>query len=270
MRIKYLLLFIICASAATARASEPIMASGCSISNVGYLNDLAKAYEKESGQKILLRGGGSIVGLTELGADKVDFAASCKSPSAKDSAALKFLPVAWDALVFIVNPSNPVSNISSQNVREIYEGKIASWQKLGGPDLPLRSFISSPQGMGGVGETLSKYFLNGKLPQSTVNSSLQAASVAIWEQQVEQSPDGFASTGFDSARKRKVKMLAVNGVTPTKASIVSGKYPYKRYLYLVVAKDAKSEVNDFVKFALSKKGQKLISTFGVPALAEMK
>lgn len=268
---KYLLLLaLLFTCAAPAGASEPIMASGCSISNVGYLNDLAKAYEKETGGQILIRGGGSTVGLRELGREKVDLAASCKSQDAKDSADLIFQPVAWDALVFIVNPSNPVSNITPQKVRDIYEGKLANWKQLGGADSPLKSYISTAQGMGGIGETLSKYFLNGKLPQTTVNSSMQSSSVAMWEQLVEKTAEAFASTGFDSARKRKVKMLAINGVTPTKANIVSGRYPYKRYLYLVIAKDAKPEVRDFVKFALSKKGQKLISSYGIPALAEMK
>ncbi|MDR3580497.1 MAG: substrate-binding domain-containing protein [Oryzomonas sp.] len=267
---RYFLVLLLLAFSVPATASEPIMASGCSISNVGYLNDLVKAYEKETGQKILIRGGGSIVGLTELGADKVDFAASCKSAGPKDSANLRFIPVAWDGLVFIVNPANPVSNIIPRDVKGIYEGKIGNWKDLGGANLPIKSYISSVTGMGGIGETLAKYFLNGKWPQTTVNSSMQASSVAIWEQLVEKTPEGFASTGFDSARTRKVKMLAVNGVAPTKATIISGKYPYKRYLYLVATKDAKPEVNKFIKFALSKKGQKLIASYGIPALAEMK
>jgi phosphate transport system substrate-binding protein len=267
---RFVFIMFLFVSTVPASASEPVMASGCSISNVGYLSDLAKAYEKETGQKILVRGGGSIVGLTELGADKVDFAASCKSQGLNGSANLRFIPVAWDALVFIVNPSNPISNITPQNVKDIYEGKIVNWKELGGADLPLKSFISSAMGMGGIGETLAKYILNGKSPKSAVNSSIQVASVAIWEQLVEKTPEGFASTGFDSSRTRKVKMLAVNGVAPTKDTIVSGKYPYKRYLYLVVAKDAKPEVNKFIKFALSKKGQKLIASYGIPALAEMK
>ena len=267
---KLLLLAFLFLPTVHAKASEPLTASGCSISNVGYLNDLAKAYEKETGQKIFIRGGGSVVGLTELGEDKVDLAASCKSKDPKDTHDLKYSPVAWDALVFIVNPANSVSNISPQQVKDIYEGNIVNWKTLGGSDLPLKSYISSLIGMGGIGETLSKYVLDGKWPQTTANSSMQASSVAIWEQKVEVTPEGFASTGFDSARKRNVKMLSVNGVAPTKSSIVSGKYPYKRYLYLVTTKDPKPEVAKFVKYALSKKGQKLISSFGIPSLAEIK
>ena len=265
-----LLLSCLLGSISPLAGSEPLTASGCSISNTGYLNELVAEYQQETGQKILVRGGGSIVGLTELGADKVDFAASCKAKGPEAPPNLRFIPVAWDALVFIVNPANPVTNLTPQTVQDIYEGRITTWKALGGSDLPLKSYISTPMGMGGVGETLTKYFLDGKWPQTTVNSSMQSASVALWEQMVELAPEGFASTGFDSAHKRKVKMLAVNGVVPSKASITSGKYPYKRLLYLVAPEDARPEVNAFIAFALSRHGQKLIGSYGAIPLDAMK
>ena len=255
---------------APIRATEPLSASGCSISMVGYLNDLVKEYEKETGQKILVRGGGSYVGLSELGASRVDFAASCKSRGKEDPADLKFIPVAWDALVFIAHPSNPATNLSLQNIRDIYEGRITNWKSLGGADLPLQSYISTPMGMAGIGETLTKYFLNDKWPQTTANSSMQSASVALWEQMVEKHPEGFASTGFDSAQKRNVKLLAVNGVVPTRESIISGRYPFKRQLYLVATPEARPEVHRFFEFALSRKGQKLIASYGAIPLAAIK
>jgi len=265
-----LLLLSVALCAPQGRAAEPLTVSGCSISIAGYLNDLVAEYEKETGQKILVRGGGSIAGLTELGADRVDFAASCKGPGAEDPPNLRFIPVAWDALVFIVNPANPVAGLTPQNIRDIYDGRISNWKALGGADLPLKSFISSPTGMGGIGETLSRYFLDNRLPQTTVNSSMQSASVALWEQMVERTPEGFASTGFDSAQKRNVKLLAVNGVVPSRSTIVSGRYPYRRYLYLVAAEDCKPEVNAFIQFALSRKGQKFIASYRSIELAAMK
>ncbi|MBJ6724128.1 substrate-binding domain-containing protein [Geomesophilobacter sediminis] len=250
-------------------AAEPVMVSGCSVSNLGYLNDLARFYEKKTGQKILVRGGGSIVGLSELGADRVDIAASCqrKIPPNKD---FRVIPVAWDALVFIVNKRNPVNEITPQQVRDIYDGRVTSWKQIGGDNLRLISYVTTPEGLGGIGEALEKYLLNGKRPQIVANSSLQASSVAVWEQLVERHPEGFASTGYGSARKRNVKLLAFNGVAPTKATIISGKYPLKRYLYLVLPKDAKPEARRFVDWVLSKEGQTHISALGLPALAEIR
>lgn len=253
-----------------AVALEPLIASGCSVSNVGYLNDLAREFERETGVKVLVRGGGSLVGLTELGAQKTDFAASCKSKGPEDPQDFQFIRVAWDALVFIVHKDNPVNNVRPEDIEAIYEGKITNWRQLGGKDMPLKSYISTTKGMGGLGEALSKWILHGRPVTERSNSIKEAPSAAIWEQLVEKMPDGFASTGFASARKRNVKMLTVNGQAPTKQNIMSGKYPFKRPLFIVVKKDARPEVKRFTDFILSKKGQRLISSYGIPSLSDMK
>ena len=92
-----------------------------------------------------------------------------------------------------------------------------------------------------------------------------ASSSAVREQMVEKSIVGFSSSGFASARKRNVKMLSVNGVPPTKENIISGKYPFRRRLYLVYnKKDNRPDVKKFIDFALSNEGQKFISGQGIP------
>jgi len=267
-----MLLFLFCLmrSPLPAAAQGTLTGSGCSVSVPGYLTDLARDYEKETGVKMLVLGGGSVRGLTDLGEGRMDFAASCKSKSADDPEDFEYITASWDALVFIVHKSNPIDSITPQQVRDIYGGKINNWKQLGGPDLNLISIISSAKKMGGVGESLSKLILNGGVVTTQKNSSLQASSTAIWEQIVEEMREGFASTGFGSARKRNVKMLKVNGVAPTKENIISGKYPYRRPLFIVIKKDAKPETRKFVDFVLSKKGQKLISSYGMPSLADVK
>jgi len=250
--------------------AQSISGSGCSVSVPGYLNDLARDYEKETGIKVMVLGGGSVRGLTDLAEGRMDFAASCSSKTADDPADFEYITASWDALVFIVHKSNPISSITPKQVRDIYEGKINNWRDLGGPDLGIISVITTPKGFGGIGEALEKYILNGKRPGQVKNSTMQASSVAIWEQLVEDMQEGFASTGFGSARKRNVKMLKVNGVAPTKENIISGKYPFRRPLFIVVKKDAKPETRAFVNFVLSPKGQKLISSYGMPSLADIK
>lgn len=267
-----LLLVLTCVLAAPlwTYAATMLTGSGCSVSTVGYLIDLAKEYEKETGVKMHIIGGGSLRGLTDLGAGKVDFAASCKGPAPNDPAGQTFIRVAWDALVFIVHKSNPVNEITPEKVRDIYGGHITNWNQLGGTNMEIKSFIATPKGMGGVGQSLTNMVLGGNPPTQVANSSIQASSPAIWEQLVEKTPEGFASTGFSSARKRNVKMLKVNGVSPTKGNIISGRYPLRRPLYIVINKDAKPEVRNFVDYALSKKGQGLIASYGTVSLPEVK
>jgi len=250
--------------------AQSISGSGCSVSVPGYLTDLARDYDKATGVKVMVLGGGSVRGLTDLAEGRMDFAASCQSKTADDPEDFEYVIASWDALVFIVHKSNPINSITPQQVRDIYEGRINNWKALGGPDLSIISVITTPKGFGGIGEALEKYILAGKRPQQVKNSTMQASSVAIWEQLVEDMKEGFASTGFGSARKRNVKMLMVNGVAPTRENIISGKYPYRRPLFIVVKKNAKPETRAFVNFVLSPRGQKLISSYGMPSLNDLK
>ena len=272
LRSLRILLIAVCLSAAVTSASAgQLVVSGCSVSNSGYLNALAKEYERKTGTHIFVRGGGSILGISELRGEKIDFAASCKSKDASDPADFEFLPVAWDALVFIVHKSNPLGNITPDEVRRIYEGTLDNWRQLGGSDAVIQSFVTRPQDMGGIGEALSTYILGGKPITLQPNSIVMASSSAVREQMVETSIVGFASSGFASARKRNVKMLSVNGVAPTKENIISGKYPFRRRLYLVYSRATNNpEVKRFIDYALSNEGQKFISSQGIPSLLEVK
>jgi phosphate transport system substrate-binding protein len=255
--------------AATAGAGN-LVASGCSVSNFGYLTDLARDYQRLRGTGILVRGGGSVLGLEELRSGKTDLAASCRGRSAGDPEELEFIPAAWDALVFIVHPSSPLSSISLAEVRGIYGGRITDWGQLKAPAGPIGLIVSRPQkGLSGVESSTRDLVLAGKEPAVTPETTA-LASTGIVEQLVEQKPGAFATTGFSSARKRKVKMLALDGVPPTKQSIAAGKYPFARPLYLVVPRDAKPEVRAFIGFVLSKQGQELISSYGIVSLAEMR
>lgn len=257
-------------SPAPVASAVTLTGSGCSVSTVGYLNDLAREYEKETGVKMHIMGGGSLRGLTDLGTGSVDFAASCKGPTPQDPKDQEFVRVAWDALVFIVHTSNPLNEITPAQVHDIYEGHITNWKQLGGPNLPIKSFISTTQGMGGIGQSLTTMILKGKPVLPKGNYSMQASSVAIWEQLVEKTPEGFSTTGFSSARKRNVKMLKVNGVVPTKQNIISDRYPLRRPLYIVLKKDARPEARKFLEYVLSSRGQALISSYGVVSLPEVK
>lgn len=104
--------------------------------------------------------------------------------------------------------------------------------------------------------------LNGKEPVITPDVNLQQSSGVV-EQMVEKTVLGFAVSGFSSARKRSVKMLKVNGISPIQKNIANNKYPFRRPLFLIVPKDAKPEVKRFVDFAVSREGQQLINSFGV-------
>ena len=262
------LLFIFYAFQAHS-ADDYLTASGCSVSNVGYLTELAKEYERRTGVKVFVRGGGSVVGLEDLLGGKVDFAASCKAKDATASGDITYVQVAWDALAFIVHKSNPTENISLDEVRSIYAGKLTDWKQLHGPPAPIKVFISrNKKGLSGVEASTRALVLNGFEPLESPHS-LFVASTAIVEQMVEETPAGFATTGITSARKRNVKILKLNGVAPTNKAITQGRYPLKRPLYLLVPQKVKPAVQRFVDFTLSREGQQFLRSLNVIALKDI-
>jgi phosphate transport system substrate-binding protein len=254
----------------TALAADYLTGSGCSVSNVGYLTELAKDYERRRGVKVFVRGGGSVVGIEDLRSGKVDFAAACRAKEAGDPEDVEFVQVAWDVLVFIVHKTNPVGNITLDAVRAIYSGNVTNWKQLKGIDAPIKTYISRPKkGLSGVEASTRKMVLNGKDPVTSPHI-YSVASTGIVEQMVEDTPEGFATTGYTSARKRNVKMLKVGGVAPTHKNIIGLRYPMKRPLFILVPRSPKPEVKKFVDYVLGKEGQEFIRSQGVVPLMDLK
>ncbi|HWR98358.1 MAG TPA: substrate-binding domain-containing protein [Candidatus Methanoperedens sp.] len=266
-----LIALLVCAAHPTpAAGAQRLTASGCSVSNTGYLSELAADYERISGVKMFIRGGGSVIGLEDLASGASDFAAACRGRSADDPADLEFVQVAWDALVFIVHPSNPVDSIAFAEAAAVYDGSLRDWSRLKGPAGPILVFLQRPtRGLSGVENSLRSQILRGRQPAAGPYVT-ELASTGIVEQLVEKTPRGFGASGFSSARKRAVKMLAIDGVKPTKEAIVERAYLLRRPLYLIVKKPAQPAVRAFLDFVLSKQGQDLLGSHGAISLREMR
>ena len=87
------------------------------------------------------------------------------------------------------------------------------------------------------------------------------------EAAVEQTGSAIAFTGVSSAKKRTVKMLAIDGKEPSAQNIASGQYTLYRPLYLVVPQSPSSAVSKFAEYAVSDEGQAVIAAAGTVPLA---
>ncbi len=255
---------------ASGTSGARLVVSGCSVSNVGYLSDLADDYEKLSGVKMFVRGGGSVLGLEELAAGATDLAASCRGRLPDDPAEVEFFQVAWDALVFIVHPTNPVGTITFPQAAAVFEQTLRDWSSLGGPAGAIQVFLQRPtKGLSGVESSIRSQVLQGRAP-ALGPAVIDLASTAIVEQLVEKTPAGFGASGYSSARYRTVKMLALGGVPPTKTTIVDRSYPLRRPLFLIAKKPLRPEVAAFLSLARGPKGQELTKSYGAIPLRDMK
>jgi len=174
---------------------------------------------------------------------------------------VKQIPVAWDAIVFIVNKDNPVDDISIEQVRQIYEGKITNWKQLGGNNAAIDLYVrKSP--LSGVGYTLRELvFYDSDGDFTSRAHSVKSSGPA--EKAVEKNPNAFTATGISSAHRRNVKLLKVNGTEPNFETIKSGSYILYRPLYLITKLVEKNPlVLDFIKYATSEEGMAVIRKTG--------
>ena len=172
--------------------------------------------------------------------------------------------VALDGIAIIVHPSNPVENITIDQIRDIYKGKIRSWKELGGPNKKI--VMISRDTNSGTYETFHKLVMKKqKIVQSceyvgsngAVRGRVQNTSTAI----------GYVGLGF---LDRSVKGLKVNKVYPTLRTISIGKYPIARPLFMFTNGYPKmgSHMYQFVTLYLTKKGQEIIKGIGFVPLTK--
>jgi phosphate transport system substrate-binding protein len=237
--------------------------AGCGITKKAFMQELASAYQKKTGVEIELQGGGATRGIRDVQNGKINIGGACRATlefSSKERF-VKQIPLAWDAIVFIVNKNNPVDNITLKQVRAVYQGEITNWKQLGGNDAPLDLYVRrSP--ISGVGQTLRELvFLDAE--QKFTSRAHVVKSSGPAERAVEKSATAFTASGISSAQRRDVKMLKVHGVDPNYDTIKDGSYMFYRPLYLVTKMGETNRlVKNFVEFATSDEGTDIIRKTG--------
>ncbi|HOP99011.1 MAG TPA: phosphate ABC transporter substrate-binding protein [Verrucomicrobiota bacterium] len=220
--------------------------------------------------KIQVTGGGSGIGFAALQNGQTDIANASRPIKPAERAACirafnanpREYKVALDGLSIYVHSSNPVSELSIEQLEQIFTGKIRNWKEVGGSDLPVT--VISRENSSGTYEFFKEHVLKGK---DFVSSAQTMPGTAAVLKSVTDEPKaigyGGAAYGHD-AKVLKIKATADSpAVEPTEENVVSQKYPIWRYLYnyLDPAKD-KDEVAAYLKWIRSDEGQKVVKEVG--------
>ncbi len=246
------------ASVTTPKEVNMIRWAGCGITKKAFMAELAKAFETRTGIKVQLQGGGATRGIRDAASLKIDLGGSCRMnlPGIERSELHASLhPVAWDALAIIVNKKNPVNNITTDQIKKIYLGQIKNWSEIGGPNAAIHLYTRRGK-YSGVGYTIRQYLFQDSSTEFV--SDYVVKSSGPLEKAIEKNPFAVGITGISSARKRNVKIIGFDGKTPTFENVRDGNYGLYRPLYLVTSPQPSAEVKQFVEFARSKEGRKII------------
>jgi phosphate transport system substrate-binding protein len=245
------------------KSSDGLVWAGCGITKKAFMADLAEAYEKKTGVHIDLQGGGATKGIRGVNKGTINIGGACRASMEfhKEERYVKQVPVAWDAIVFVVHENNPISNITMEQVRAIYNGDITNWAQLGGVDKPIDLYVrESP--ISGVGQTLRELVFNDTEKEFTRKAHIVKSSGPA-EKAVEKTVTAMTATGVSSAKHRNVKILKVEGHDPSFENIKEGRYMLYRPLYLVTKLSEKNPlVKDFIAYATSEEGMEVIRQSG--------
>lgn len=261
---------LLTASAGTAFAGNVVIKGSTTVLPIAQVT-LEAFMKKNPGINISLSGGGSGEGIKALIDKAADIANMSREAKKKEIEFAKSKGVevyqnivAIDAIVPIVNPKNRVSNLTIDQLSQIYQGKITNWKEVGGEDLDI--VVVSRDSSSGTFEAWGELVL--KKGRVSPRAQLQASSGAI-VQAVSKNKYALGYVGLGYLDK-SVKALSVNGVAASAKTALSKEYPVSRFLYMYTKGKPQGETAAYINFVLSAAGQKLVQKEGFVPLPAKK
>ncbi len=257
--------------------SEGLTWTGCGISKKAYMKEVAKAYKEQKGIDIKLSGGGATKGIRFANSGLTQMGGTCRPALVdrfpKEEGDIYLTVVAWDALVAVVHPDNPVDSITVDQLKKIMTGKITNWKEVGGPDREIL-VVARVGKTSGVGYMARKMIFHDTEADFTEKAMIVRSSGPL-EKAILKNKNAIGITGISSAKKRiykgkKLKILKLDGVEPTVGNISTGKYPLFRPLYIATKGKPEGEVKSFLDWLTSAEGQKVIEAQGTVSLLQGK
>jgi phosphate transport system substrate-binding protein len=238
-----------------------------------------KYQEEHSDIRISVTGGGSGTGIAALVNGTVDIANASRQIKAEEVEEAKSNGIeplehiiARDAIAVIVNPENPVDELTLQQISDIYSGKIVNWSEVGGEDRPIVK-LSRETNSGTHVYFLETVLRMGSKEDKTLFSTdtlLLPSSEGIIAE-VRQNPNaiGYDGLGYVPKDLKMVAIAKVDGgayVLPSIPTVNDKTYPIARDLYMYTNGEPTGVIKEYLDWILSSEAQQIVADLGfVPA-----
>jgi phosphate transport system substrate-binding protein len=176
-------------------------------------------------------------------------------------------PIALDAFIFVVNLDNPVTSLTTNQVVEIYTGKIKNWKEVGGNDKDIKPYIRN-QNSGSQELMESLVMKDSEIAQFEVDYESELPSMFLVFSTLRFNVEALCYTVYyykeQIVRGNIVKSLAINGIAPNKKTIRNRNYPYVSEVYATIRSDIDKNSMAFklYELLLSKAAEKVIVESG--------
>lgn len=234
--------------------------------------------------RFIIGGGGSSHGVKSAGNGDVSIGMASRNLYDKEKERFKDLrphKIGLDGIAIITNSKNPVSEVTREQIREIYTGKITNWKDMGGEDKPIL-LRSMEEGRSTLDLFLDYFGLESKMigkgraaimvhrakgtgeyanaGARPVGPNLEAlASVSIKTNVIAYVSVGTAQEV--AGKGGRVKLLTLDGVEATVDNVAAEVYPWRRPLQVITKGNPEGVVGEFIKFLTSDKGREIVASF---------
>lgn len=178
----------------------------------------------------------------------------------------KYTPIGTEAFVFFVHKDNPIENLTSQQIKDIYSGKITNWKELGGRNEKIAAFQRNE---GSGSQSMLERFMGDtpimQPPTELINDMMSGIIEQVSSYRSKSNSIGFSFRYYVEGiiKNPDIKMLSVDGAAPTAENIKNGKYPIVTPIYAVTYEEQTNEnVDKLLDWILSEEGQKIIEETG--------
>ena len=240
----------------TASNKNAITISISGSTSVGPLMEkIQEKYEEENSNVILeIQQNGSGAGIKDVISGISEIGMSSRELKDEEKESVQGTTVAYDGIALLVNPDNPVKNISLEDVKKIYTGEVTNWKELGGDDTPI-VVVSREEGSGtrDAFQEIVGYESEELLKDATISDGSGAVKTTVAGNK---NAIGFASFEYID---NTVSALSIDGLEPTADNVKSGSYKISRPFILVTKEDGLTENGQkLIDFALSAEGQQIV------------
>ncbi|MDR0442957.1 MAG: substrate-binding domain-containing protein [Treponema sp.] len=180
---------------------------------------------------------------------------------------VKFTAIGREAFVFFVNKENKVNNLTIENIQGIYSGRIKNWKKVNGANRRIRAF-QRPKNSGS--QTLLEKIMGGnpiiKPRRENVSWGMGTIINQVADYRNFSNAIGYSFLFFSTkmVKNDHIKLLSVNGISPSTETIQDNSYPFSESFYAIyIENDEKNEnIESFIEWILSEQGQTLVQRTG--------
>jgi len=212
--------------------------------------------------RITIAGGGSGVGIKQVGEGLIDIGNAGRKATEKEIATYGLVMHKWaiDGVGAVVNPKNPVTALTTEQLQGIFSGTIANWKELGGEDRAINLYDRDA-----ASGTRSVFWKKGLKKAEVSTKANIVPSNGAMKTAISGDPYsiGFVSVGhIDDS----VAPVTLDGVVPSLENVKNGSFPVARGLYSITKGEADGLAKLFIDFLFSPTGQELVKAKGFVAV----